>query len=448
MAVTSIWKIEGRLDKVLKYTTNDDKTYNSEFGNYQDLHNVIDYVGADYKTEKQFYVSGINCSKETSLEDMIITKKQYGKTDGIQAFHIIQSFKAGEVTPELCHKIGMELAEELFGDRFEVVVSTHLNTNHYHNHIVLNSVSFKDGKRYYDNNTTYSLIRKTSDLICEEHNLSVIEDKKIKVDYTKFYEGRVAKSNYYTITKDDIDFAIKQAYSYQDFLNLLKRMNYEVFFRANKISVRREPYKRNIRIERAFGENYSIANIQRRVLEEHDVRTPFIELRSNKKFYKNKTNFVKNYKKNKPTGIYALMLHYCYLFKIYPMVYPKQQMSPELRADIKKLDKRLNQANWLCENKISSISQLFSYKEKLSEELDNLKGRREDCYILKKRKNDLDKNKIQDEISVLTDKINYIKSEVRMCNEIEETIPMIKENLKTLIEENKERSKEKDVIFK
>lgn len=448
MAVTSIWKIEGRLDKVLNYTTNEIKTSNPELEDYQDLHNVIDYVGADYKTEQQFYVSGINCSKETVLDDMIITKKQFGKTDGIQAFHIIQSFKEGEVTPELCHKIGIELAEELFGDRFEAIVSTHLNTNHYHNHIVLNSVSFKDGKRYYDNNTTYALIRKTSDLICEEHNLSVIEDRKTKVDYTKFYEGRVVKSNYYTTTKSDIDFAIKQAYSYQDFLNLLNKINYEVFFRANKISVRREPYKRNIRIERAFGENYSINNIKQRILEEHDTRTPFIELRSNKKYYSKKSSYIENYKKNKPKGISALMLHYCYLFKIYPIIYPRKNMSPELRADIKKLDKRLNQANWLCENKISSISQLLSYKEKLSEELENLKGRREDCYILKKRKNGLDKSKLQKEISALTDKINYIKSEVGMCKEIEETIPMIKENLKTLNEENKERSKDKDVKFK
>ena len=448
MAVTGIWKIEGRLDKVLDYTTNENKTYNDNFGNYQALHNVIDYVGAEYKTEQQFFVSGINCSKETALEDMIITKKQYGKTDGIQAFHVIQSFNDGEVTPELCHKIGVQLAEELFGNRFEVIISTHLNTNHYHNHIVLNSVSFKDGKRYYDNNTTYALIRKTSDLICEENNLSVIQDKKVKIDYTKFYEGRVTQSNYYTTTKADIDFAIKQAYSYQDFINLLKRMNYEVFFRANKISVRREPYKRNIRIERAFGDKYSITNIQKRVIEEHETRTPFIELRSNKKIYRCKKSFTENYKKNKQTGIQSLMLNYYYLFKIYSKVYPKKYISPQLRADIKKLKIRLNQANWLCENKISYVSQLISYKEKLSEELVNLKSRREDCYILKKRKNNLDKNKIQEEISVLTDKINYLRNEVRMAEEIEKTIPMIKENLKTLNEKNNERSIEKDVKFK
>ena len=126
MAVTCIWKIQSRLDKVLAYITNEEKTKNDLYGlSYQNIHNLSEYMGADYKTEKQ-----------------------YLKEDGILGFHIIQSFKEGETTPELAHKIGVELAEELFGDRFEVVVSTHLNTNHYHNHIVINSVSFKDGKRY------------------------------------------------------------------------------------------------------------------------------------------------------------------------------------------------------------------------------------------------------------------------------------------------------------
>ena len=96
-------------------------------------------------------------------------------------------------------------------------------------------------------------------------------------------------------------------------LYIMKRMNYQIFFRANKISVRREPYKRNIRIERAFGENYSIDNIRKRVFEEYETRTPFVELRSNKKYYKGNKQYITNYKKNKPKGMYRLVLHYCYL---------------------------------------------------------------------------------------------------------------------------------------
>ena len=93
MAVTCIWKIQSRLDKVLAYITNEEKTKNDLYGlSYQNIHNLSEYMGADYKTEKQYYVSGINCLKETAYEEMMITKKQYLKEDGIQGFHIIQSF--------------------------------------------------------------------------------------------------------------------------------------------------------------------------------------------------------------------------------------------------------------------------------------------------------------------------------------------------------------------
>lgn len=94
MATTGIWKITERLDNVINYTTNVEKTINGEYTKepYCNLHNVIEYVEADYKTEKQFYVSGINCEKDTALEEMTITKKHFNKTDGILGFHAFQSF--------------------------------------------------------------------------------------------------------------------------------------------------------------------------------------------------------------------------------------------------------------------------------------------------------------------------------------------------------------------
>ena len=109
IATTGIWKIEKRLDNVIDYTTNSDYGKDS----YYDLHNVIDYVEADYKTEKQFYVSGVNCNPKTALEEMTITKEQYGKAGGILGFHAFQSFAEREVTPEQCHAIGVRLAEEM-----------------------------------------------------------------------------------------------------------------------------------------------------------------------------------------------------------------------------------------------------------------------------------------------------------------------------------------------
>lgn len=210
MATTAIWKIEKRLDNVLNYTTDIEKTLNSDYGkeSYYDLHNVIDYIEADYKTEQQFYVTGVNCNPKTALEEMTITKEQYGKTGGILGYHAFQSFADGEVTPEQCHAIGVKLAEEMWGDRFEVVVSTHLNSDHYHNHFVINSVSFKDGKRYYNKRETYAELRRLSDSLCEEYGLSVIQEKPCrnsKINYANYQKNTNNKVNYYSIAKENLD---------------------------------------------------------------------------------------------------------------------------------------------------------------------------------------------------------------------------------------------------
>ena len=277
MATTSLWKVENRLDKVIRYTTNAEKTENKNW--YKDLHNAIEYTKADFKTEKQLYVTGVNCSEDNALQDMIFTKKRFGKTKGVLAYHGFQSFAEGEVTAKQAHEIGVKLAEELWGDKYEVIVSTHLNTKHYHNHYVLNSVSFVDGRKYRNTRENYALMRKISDDLCREYNLSVIEEKpcgKHKIDYTKYYTSYIQKSDYYTNAKDDIDYAISQAYSYKNFENILEQMGYTITIRANKISVCRPPYKRNIRIERNFGEEYSIKNIARYVgIKKNIIAIPY-----------------------------------------------------------------------------------------------------------------------------------------------------------------------------
>lgn len=180
MATTKIWSIKSRIDVLLNYAVDSSKTDNSISGNnnISGLHHVVDYAIDDYKTERTLFVSGVNTTPDTAKEKMMQTITQFNKTDGITAFHAIQSFKPGEATPELAHSIGLKLAEEMWGDRFEVVVTTHLNKHHVHNHFVINSVSFIDGKKYYDNKSNYKLIRSISDRLCHEHGLSVITNPK------------------------------------------------------------------------------------------------------------------------------------------------------------------------------------------------------------------------------------------------------------------------------
>ena len=258
---------------------------------------------------------------------MINTKKRFNKTDGILAYHAYQSFKENEVKSELAYEIGLKLAEEMWGDKFEVVVSTHLNTNHIHNHFVINSVSFIDGKKYYDSKSKYAELRNLSDSICEEYGLSVVNEEKI---YNNFYKSSIRKSNYHTIVKEDLDKAIKLAYTYPDMIRILKSWNYDVMYRAGKLTLRKYPYKKNIRVVRAYGEEYDFNRIKSRISEEHFSR------KVNNNYNKPKLKF-------KHSSLYRLYIHYCYLLKVISKKYPSQYISPEIRAEARRMDMLSNE---------------------------------------------------------------------------------------------------------
>lgn len=443
MATTSIWKVGKRLDKVIKYTTNPEKTEDKNYSEswYKDLHNTVEYIKADFKTEKQFYVTGINCSEDNALEEMKATKMKFAKERGILAYHAFQSFAEGEVTPEQAHKIGIQLAEELWGDRFEVIVSTHLNTKHIHNHFVLNSVSFVDGKKYRDNRSTYAIMRRTSDEICRENNLSVIEEKpcgKLNIDYSKYYSSYLQRDDYHTLVKADVDFAVKQAYSYNNFEDILIDMGYTITIRAGKISLCKPPYKRNIRITRAFGEEYSIDNIEERIMS----NTSYIPLlaKSKIKRYKGKNRKSIRYDRG---SLYRLYLYYCYMFKVFPKS-NRIKLSKNMKKEVRKMEQMSNEIKFICRNKIKSTDELFSYKKNLAEELNN--QMKERCKLRRNRENCQDseeRQKICNEILVVSDKINYLKKEVKLCEDVRKRNITMKENIRE-IEEEKLKGKEKD----
>ena len=172
MATTSLWAIKGRLDHLISYVENPEKTklITTNDKDLQTLWNVLSYTTRADKTEEKLYVSGINCIPAIAVEQMIITKKQFAKNDGRIAFHGFQSFKPSEVTPDIAHEIGMKFAKEMWGDRFQVVVSTHLDKEHLHSHFALNSVSFLDGIKYDRSNAEYIRMRKISDRLCKEYD--------------------------------------------------------------------------------------------------------------------------------------------------------------------------------------------------------------------------------------------------------------------------------------
>ena len=439
MATTRIWKIVKRLDHVVDYATDKNKTRNIEFKNdnrnfqmiVDDLNDVIDYAMNPDKTEQQFYVSGINCQANSAYEEMKNVKAFFHKEDKILGFHAYQSFKE-KVSPELAHKIGLELAKEIWGDRFQVIVTTHLNTEHTHNHFVINSVSFVDGLKYYDNHTTYSRIRHVSDELCKEYGLNVLTEKATKANlkYDNFYKKSLYNDNYSNTAKKEIDLAIRQAYSYDDFLYLMKKLDYEITIRAGKMSIRKNSYKRNIRIERRFGENYTIDNIKRRIIEEQAVRVPFVE-----NIYERKVKFpfAQRHKKAKAKGFIALYYHYCYLLKVFPNNVPQQRLPASIRADVAQMEELSNQAKLLVTHNIKTLDDLLNYKEEITYEINELLNNRERLWAIRKMsKNEAEMRNYAEQISDLTKDINKFRKEVEQCEEIKVRSQKIDENLTEL----------------
>ena len=443
MATTSLWKVDKRLDHVIDYATDEEKTKN-EGCNFDSIEKLLTYATNPDKTEKLFYTTGINCKVDNAVKEMQFIKKLYGKEKGILAFHGYQSFKEGEVTPEIAHEIGVRLAEEMWGDRFQVVVSTHLNTDNIHNHFVINSVSFKDGYKYYSNLSNTALLRKTSDEICEEYGLSILEEKTCKsgINFENFYKKSMKESEYYKFAKEDIDYAIEHSWTYQEFIKKLKDMGYEVYFRANKISIRRYPYKRNIRIERAFGEEYSIENIKNKIYSRYPSREEVIKPKTYDKrlFYKGSTK-----KLRKPKGIIALYYYYCYLLKVYPKKNLNYKLTPKMRAEVKKMHKYSEQIRFICKYKLETINDVENLREQKKEELQKILNTRNRLYYKRQKlKNESEKDVITKEIISITSTIEKVRKEVRLCDEVVDNTSKMKEQIKEMKERKQEKVKTKE----
>ena len=407
MATTSLWPIKKTINNTIEYVENKDKTQIP----ISDLSNTIDYASNKNKTEEQFYVTGINCDSNSVYQDMMLVKKAYNKIDNIQGFHGYQSFKEGEVTPDVAHKIGIQLANEMWGDEFQVVVTTHLNTNHIHNHFVVNSVSMKDGHKYNYSNHEMARLRQTNDFICKEYGLSSLEEKVTRknFDFSKYMNH----DNYSVRTQRDIDIAIKNSFNYQDFINTMKKMNYEVIERYEKLSVRHINMKRNIRIERQFGEDYTIDNIYRRITEEVPDKLTTEEL-TTYNYHKNK------YYKNKHS-LGAMFLYFIFRIKTYeksPRNYP---ISEEMKKEINKMELYNLEIRFMDENRIDSYEELYCYKVICKEALDDLIYARKRTYEEKSKSKD---NHIKDEcdmkIDFYNESIKDFQTKIKTCNTIEE----------------------------
>lgn len=320
MATTSIWSVKGQLGKVVRYVQNPDKTQNPEFyappvvagkDEAQRLTDVIEYAVNEEKTQKsgvqddllpatqevtlesqiilQRFVSGINCSPNTAPTEMMAVKKRFGKEGGVVAYHGYQSFAPGEATPEQAHEIGVKLAQRLWGEKYQVLVATHLDKmNHLHSHFVVNTVSFLDGIRYHRTAKDYHDMQAESDRLCREYGLSVIE-KPAKTgtktqQYAEWQAQQEQRPTWRGLVRADLDAAIATSRTEKQFFDTLRKKGYAVKV-GKDISVRPQGKERFLRLARNFGEDYTMEGIRQRLLSQPVNKNPLLELPSNVEAY-------------------------------------------------------------------------------------------------------------------------------------------------------------------
>lgn len=411
MAITKIWAIRKNVSSTLNYVANKEKTQSND----DELSRALTYLNHDTSTEEKCLVTGINCNPPTSFKEMISTKKRYGKMDGIQGFHAVQSFKPGEVTPSQAHQIAVELAQRLWGSRFEVVVATHLDKNHPHSHFVINSVSFADGKRYYDNKETYKKFRQQSDIICQQYGLNVIMPNGKGVNHFKYQLEPKRRD----LIAKDVDYALSRSRTMKMFFNELAAMGYEV--KAGKhIAVKPSWAQGFFRLYKLQGDKYSEENIIQAIEQNVSINWDTFSYAT---YPKEQAKKLKGFK--------ALYFKYMYMLGILPKEKGnKSRVHFYLKEDLLYMDEITKQADFLEKKAIETNDDLQQFKEKASDRYKNLINERKSIYgRIKRCRNDLCKQLLKQDLATVTSELSQLRKDIKMVEQIEARSKKIEDNL-------------------
>ena len=441
MAVTSIWAVKVHVDQTIEYIVNPEKTTQrpelvpEAVAARRAVGDVINYAGNADKTEQMMYVTGINCDPEYAVEEFMKTKEYWRKTGGRLAYHGYQSFLEGDgkITAEKAHEIGVKLAKELWGDRFEVVVATHLNTGHYHNHFVVNSVSFSDGYKYVRFDSDYKRMREVSDRLCKEARLNIVEDPAYRKSksYDEWKADKEGKVTVRGTIRKDIDYAIAVSHSERDFAEQMRELGYEFkFFRKDGSYLEhpglKPPGAKGYFRFRGLGPGYDYESIRRRIIEHSlvpctpssvDTQVPDVP-----------------YEPARAIGLANKYIRYCLRIRAYlikPAGAKPEYIPMALREDIIKLDRYIKQMDFLIEHNISNKNSLQEKKTALLFELDPMIAERKKLYSARKRAwrhNDSDElAEVNDKIHGLNDKIRDIKQQLRLCDAVSASADRVSE---------------------
>ena len=446
MAVTKIWPVKGRIEQPISYAMNPKKTDKTLWAGDASIEDVIDYASNNEKTEKQYYVSGINCEPESAAEEFRMVKKQFQKQGGIICYHGYQSFAEGEVTPAEAHAIGVELAKELWPD-FQVIVATHLNTHCFHNHFVLNSVSFLHGKKFNACKESYAKMRATSDRLCKEHGLSVITEHRAYYPkhYAEWEAERKEQPTWRSAIREDVDKAVMASMSFQAFIRSLKDMGYEVKTGVKYIAVRPPGKERFVRL-RSLGDSYTEEAIKQRILKQRAPERPLkpvpskiVRIRVQGDFHLSKITW---------KGLRAL--YYFYLRKLRAaQKQPQGKASYLLREDLRHLDELDEQSRFLFRHGIDTAEQLTDYRASADAQVKSLYSERKTLHN-EQRRHDVPEARmveIRARIAAISAQAKPLRRSMKLCDAIMERALVLAEKqaqIKQMEKEEKGHEKKAD----
>ena len=433
MAVTSLWRVKGYVGKVVMYAMNPEKT--TETVKVSDgessLDGLVSYVERDNATNLKSYVYGIKCAKDTVTQDMMAVKNRFGKTDGVIAYHGYQSFAEGEVTPETAHEIGKKLAHELWGDRYQVLVTTHLDKeSHIHNHFVINTVSYVDGKKFHRTNEDYRQMRKASDRLCKEYGLSVVrEPKKKAMNYAEWRAENEGKETKRGWIRRAIDIATDGCENRWEFLDAMEQMGFTVDLTGKHPKVRYLTDKNFFRFA-SLGEGYSYGEILDKVDGNYDPTfRKYPEQESPKEIFR-------DYPGKKVASMSYTAVYHCYnkaleIAKARPM--ENRALYGICRMDLSIAESYSDQIGLLAEHHIENEEELQAYRKEAVKKIEDMTKFRQDMRnALKRAKRAGDTTQIgqiEYNIQVGTIQLRKLRREVAACDSISERMYDIRSKL-------------------
>lgn len=428
MAYTKIIPIRTRLDVCLRYVCNDKKT---------DLKNALDYIANKDKTGT--LQSAFHCKIDTAFTDMRTVKCRWKKDSGnhVQGYHVIFSFKPGEVTPEKAHELGCELVARFLKDEYQSVVTTHVDKAHLHCHIVFNSVNLITGKMFRDSFADYfDGIRKTSDEICRENGLSTIKPKGKSRSRSEYEAGKRGDPTLRSLIRKDVDETIDRARDWNDFLQLLAKQGYAIKAapRYKHTAIRRPGAERFVRL-RSLGAQYTEEAIKQRILNRYTYGGKRPMPPPEKKVfhcrYRGRLSKRRKYK-----GFIALYFRYVYLLRGSRAGRQPRRVSRLLMDDVIRLDKIVVQHKAIAKYKIETSEDMIDRCTEIKSQIQQLVDKR------KELKHEPEKQEAA--LSEIADRLRELRRDLRTLAAVEQTAPRIQEQLRQIDEQEARVRKERE----